>query len=297
MASTKSKQGRKRPPARPPARKPTRPPRRGAYAAIAMVVVVALAIVGFSVFRHVDSATGDISANGAAERVQHVPGSVLGRVGAGRGVSLPMALPPGTPANTQDGKPVVLYIGAEYCPFCAVQRWPLIVALSRFGSFTNLKGTESAGGGEAYPKTPTFTFHGATYTSDYLALQTVETNTNQPSLSGLGYTSLDQPTAAQQDLLSRYDRSPYTSQPGAIPFLMIGNRFVAVGASYDPALLQGKTRDQIAAALSDPSSPIAQGVDGSANAITAAICTTTNNQPSSVCNDPAVVALRTKLGA
>jgi len=32
----------------------------------------------------------------------------------------------------------VVYIGAEYCPYCAVERWPLIVALNRFGTLTNL---------------------------------------------------------------------------------------------------------------------------------------------------------------
>jgi hypothetical protein len=283
---------------RPAVKRAPRRSKSGAYTAIVTVVAVIVAIVVFSIYRHVGAASGDVAASAAVNQVEHVPASVLNAVGAGSGVTLlPVALPAGTPANTQDGKPVVLYIGAEYCPYCAAQRWPTIVALSRFGSFANLQGMESAGGGEAFPKTQTFTFHGATYAGDLLNLQAVETNTNQPSLTGLGYTSLDKPTAAQQALLTRYDRAPYTAQAGAIPFLLIGNRFVTVGASYNPALLQGKTRDQIAAALSDTSSPIAQGVDGSANAITAAICSVTNNQPAKVCTDPAIVAWATKLGA
>jgi hypothetical protein len=44
----------------------------------------------------------------------------------------------------------------------------------------------------------------------------------------------------------------------------------------------------VAAALQDPSSAIAKGADGSANMITAAICKTTNNQPSSVCTSPTI---------
>jgi hypothetical protein len=35
----------------------------------------------------------------------------------------------------------------------------------------------------------------------------------------------------------------------------------------------------VAAALRDPSSSVARGVDGAANVITAAICTITGNQP------------------
>jgi hypothetical protein len=32
----------------------------------------------------------------------------------------------------------MLYIGAEYCPYCAAERWPLVMALSKFGTFSNL---------------------------------------------------------------------------------------------------------------------------------------------------------------
>ena len=42
------------------------------------------------------------------------------------------------PPLTLNGKPEVLYIGSEGCPFCGVQRWGMIVALSQFGTFSNL---------------------------------------------------------------------------------------------------------------------------------------------------------------
>jgi hypothetical protein len=219
---------------------------------------------------------------------------VLDQVGAGQNVTAPKALPAGTPALEQDGKPQVLYIGAEYCPFCAVERWPMVVALSRFGSFTNLGGTESAPAPEAFPQTQTFSFHGATYASDILSFAAVETNTNQPDPNG-GFTPLDQPTADQEALLRQFDVAPYTTSPGAIPFLMIGNRFVSIGASYDPSVLQGLTRDQIARALSDPTSPVAQGVLGAANTLTAAICQATGGAPSAVCADPVIAQITSRL--
>ena len=76
-------------------------------------------------------------------------------------------------ALTANGKPEVLYIGAEYCPYCAAERWAMIVALSRFGTFSGLATVHSAaanGAGEAepYPNTPTWTFVNAKYTSQYL---------------------------------------------------------------------------------------------------------------------------------
>ena len=60
---------------------------------------------------------------------------------------------------------------------------------------------------------------------------------------------------------------------------------------YDPAVLKGLTWSQIAADLHNPSSPVAQGVLGGANYITAAICKMTNNQPASVCAAPSITAV------
>ena len=80
-----------------------------------------------------------------------------------------------------------------------------------------------------------------------------------------------------------------------IPFLMIGNRFVTVGASFDPSLLQGLTRDQIVRALSDPTSPVAQGVNGAANWLTAAICQANGGTPASVCADPVIAHIVAEL--
>ena len=40
-------------------------------------------------------------------------------------------------ASGTDGvtRPVVFFYGAEFAPYAAAQRWPVIVALSRFGTF------------------------------------------------------------------------------------------------------------------------------------------------------------------
>jgi hypothetical protein len=64
---------------------------------------------------------------------------------------------------------------------------------------------------------------------------------------------------------------------------------------YDPQVLAGRTWSQIAAALRDPSSPVAQDADGAANYLTAGICKITNNTPASVCASPAITALEGKL--
>ena len=70
-----------------------------------------------------------------------VPDSVLEQVGllagGASGPTAPTSLQ-GQPPLTDHGLPAVVYVGAEFCPYCAVQRWALLVAFSRFGTFSNL---------------------------------------------------------------------------------------------------------------------------------------------------------------
>ena len=97
-------------------------------------------------------------------------------------------------------------------------------------------------------------------------------------------------------LYEKYDQPKYTSgaDPGSIPFVLIGGKYLISGASYDPAVLKGKSHAQIAAALKDPDSDIAKAVVGTANVITAAVCATLTTKPA-VCSTPGVVAGAKKL--
>ncbi len=80
-------------------------------------------------------------------------------------------------ALTSGGKPEVLYLGGEYCPYCAAQRWAMVNALSRFGTFSGLTTTHSSST-DVDPNTPTWTFYKSTYTSNYLVFTPVEEYTN-----------------------------------------------------------------------------------------------------------------------
>ncbi len=194
----------------------------------------------------------------------------------------------GAVLRSVDGKPEITYVGAEYCPYCAAERWALAVALSRFGTFSNLSGTHSSSA-DIYPNTQTLSFYGSSYASTYLDFQAVEEATNQQV--GGTYQTLQTPTAAQRSLLSTYDTQ------GSIPFLDIANKYVITGASFSPQVLQGLSRAQIAAQLGNADSPVAQAIDGTANNITAAMCRVTGNQPSSVCDSPAIAAIAQSTGS
>jgi hypothetical protein len=212
-----------------------------------------------------------------------VPASTLNAVGAGSGsVTSPPTSVRGSLLRS-GGKPEALYIGAEYCPYCGAERWAMVVALSRFGTFSGLTTVHSSSS-DVYANTPTWTFVHSTYTSKYLTFVPVEQYTNIPDKSSpSGYTSLQTPTSAEDALMSKYDAPPYVQETGAIPFVDFGNKYMISGSSYNPQVLQGKSWSQVASALKDPSSPIAQAIDGTANYVTAAICKLTGNQPATAC--------------
>ena len=217
------------------------------------------------------------AASSVASRVTGVPASVLDRVGSG--TAAVTFTPVSGAALTSGGKPEVLYVGAEWCPYCAATRWSLAVALSRFGTLSGLGQTASSPS-DVYPNTPTLTFHGATYSSRYLTFVGKEVQSNQAS--GNAYAALDRLSSTESKL--------FQAAGGGFPFVDVGGRYRLQEAPFSPQLLAGKTHAQVAAALSDPSSPIAKGVDGGANAITAAICRITDEQPAAVCRSAAVAA-------
>ena len=61
---------------------------------------------------------------------------------------------------------------------------------------------------------------------------------------------------------------------------------MANGATYDPRVLGGLTRDQIAARLRTADNDTARGILGAANRLTATLCVATSNLPADVCQQP-----------
>ncbi len=186
-------------------------------------------------------------------------------------------------------KPVVLYIGAGYCPYCAAARWSMIAALARFGTFSGLTYSKSSAS-DVYPNTPTFSFYGSRYTSPYLEFQSVELESDVELPNGQ-YQKLDTPTPAQEALIDKYDAPPYVPQSaaGGIPFVLVGGRFMW-GVGYLPDILAGRKQAEIAATLPRASDAASQSILASANELTAAICALDGHQPKDVCSSPAIAA-------
>ncbi len=274
--------------------------RRRLLIAAGSITVVIAVVVALIVVR---SLGGGAKAGGAAtsasttaatvgKDIANVPAATLDKVGAGlaypaKGGIYPHALQtikPAVPTLTSGGKPQVVYVGGEYCPYCAAERWALAAALSRFGTFSGLRLIHSSST-DVDPNTPTLSFYKSSYTSTYVTFSPTEaaTVTEKP---------LEPLTTLDKSLMSKYDAPPYvpSTASGSFPFVDFGNKYVIDGASYDPALLAGLTWEQIGANLANPNSAAGKAIDATANQMTAAICKLTGNQPGAVCTSKAVTS-------
>ncbi|MGD0894622.1 MAG: DUF929 family protein [Acidimicrobiales bacterium] len=277
---------------------------RMSWVAVGVVVIVVAVLVIVKVTTSNSSASGGVSSGDdpaavpaqVVAAITKIPLSTFNAVGTD-GQADPFVETKDQPALAQDGLARVVYVGAEYCPYCAILRWSLVAALSRFGTFKGLKETSSTA--DVAP-IPTFAFLGSTYTSKYIRFTPYETSDRNGA-------ALQKLPAKVEKLYTTYDGTATTatkftggSQSG-IPFLDIANEHVSSGdaafldPTIDPLAGGGPGMLRIAQAIAHPNSTVAKAIDATAfvveaNYITAAICRSDGGRPSSVCATPGVRA-------
>ena len=258
-------------------------------ALVAVIVLVAVALIVTST----DNAGNQKLAAQIGQRVpqsvlsqMNIPNSVSNKIGIGSVSYFPQVVSPAKPM-TNGTKPMIVYLGAEYCPYCAITRWGLIIALMKFGTFSNLHYMASSST-DVFPNTPTFSFYNATYSSNYISFIAVETQTRNK-------TALQIPTAFENNLFTVYNLDNTALPPnqrGGIPFIDFANQSLTLEAPELPQILQGQTWNTVLANLTATNSSDSQALVGSADLFTAQICMITNNTPSDVCNQPYVANIQ-----
>jgi hypothetical protein len=275
-------------------------PRR--YVALGLIVLAIVLVAALILIRNANQTndTSDVETITTAPTamiasLSHIPGATSAAVGAGS-PNAPIIPPIATgnaplwesSAQGAGLRPVVFFYGAEFAPYAAAERWPLVVALSRFGTFGQL-GLMQSSSSIAFSNTPTFTFWHVKYSSGWVDLQTVERYSSLNPTGG-GYTALQKPTSRQSASVAVYDTSTTT-----FPLLDVANHYVLVGSSFSPTVLDGLSQSQITDDLAYPTNPVTQAVIASANEITAAICSVTGGRPTAVCNGRGVLAAKAKM--
>ena len=230
--------------------------------------------------------------------ITSIPASVFDAVGV---KSTDVALTPptllhGQPALTSGGKPEIVFVGDEFSPYCAAERWALVAALSRFGTFGGTLDAMQSGSVEVFPGTPTFTFVGTHYRSKYLSALLVEHYGNKKNSAGTAYSVLEPLTPEVRALLARYDRTTPAFPGGIVPFVDVANRAVVTGGELSPAVFQQLDANDIAAGLTDARAPATQAIVAAANYLSATICEADGGQPARVCSSAGVRAASSALG-
>jgi hypothetical protein len=255
-----------------------------AFASVGVVVAIVVTLVAVNLTSSHAPVTvpvaGQATSTTTADQVQApeivpAPASVVDEVtGVSAQIANDVGLPPtssvlpptvssGQPPLVDGGKPTAIFIGGEFCPYCAADRWAIVMAFSRFGTFSNLSETTSSPW-EVDPSTATFSFYGSSYYSPNLVLDTDEYESNDTSP---GAHSVLQPLSdLESTTWKTYDK------PEGLPFLDIGNSTFVMGPSFDARVLAGLDQDDIAARLTNPNDPVTQAIVGTANYLTAAIC-------------------------
>ncbi len=251
---------------------------------IGSVLVVVAIVVG--IFVYVANQQGNVATGGTTDatvlkQVTSVSPTLLSQVGTGNVKNPFQAVRPPKPPILlgPTGKPEFFYYGAEFCPYCAGQRWGVVVALSRFGTFTKLPEIASSSS-DVYPNTATFSFYKSSYTSSYVDFVPVEAQDGQGQ-------PLQPLTADQQKIVNTYNAPPYTQSSG-FPFVDVGNQYVTTGPAFSPDVLTGLSQKDIAGQLSSADNASSKAILATANYMTASICSITNNQPANVCSDASI---------
>ena len=259
-------------------------------ASVGVVVIVLIIIVLVNQVGGTGNANAAIPLSATvASAVLHPNASVIQSVGSGSQPGEMVRLPGNTVLRDSSGKPMVVYVGAEYCPFCAAERWSMVYWLSQFGTFKGLSEIKSSST-DVYPNTNSFTFYKTSYTSsvvDFAGFEILDRSQNK----------LMTASTLAQNLFTKYDTPPYTTQAAGFPFIDIGGLYVLYSTSFTPNILKNLSWDQIASKLSNPNDPVTMAIVGNANIMTAATCIATGDVPASVCSSSTIKAIEPALKA
>ena len=177
------------------------------------------------------------------------------------------------PLFSTNGKPILVSATGEFCSPCALQRWPLVMALMRFGNFTNLEYMTSSVAEGDYA---TFAFAESSYNSSYLVFQP--------------YEVYNRAGVAFQTLPANYSSADQQFEKSSIPFLDFADKYVSGPILSNPGLLGTKNWTQIISSI-QAGDTLGSQIKQAANVITALICSTTDNRPASVCDNPSITSL------
>ena len=133
------------------------------------------------------------------------------------------------PSWQENGRPVVFFYGATWCPYCSASSWVIWKALDGFGSVVGVIPSYSYGPPEQSTYTPELVLASASLVGENghppaVAFQATEYNGSRDQVV------LPPANCEQKAYLAAYDSCSHCG----IPFLVVGGRYVHIGTLADP---------------------------------------------------------------
>lgn len=163
------------------------------------------------------------------------------------------------PFKRSSGKSLVYFMGAGFCPFCAAERWAIVMALERFGKWEGIVEDKSAGQDEKYLNVPTFNLARARYSSEHIEFAGKET-------ADRNFEPLQELDDSDFEILDMYNPDQM------IPFLLVDGQYMQVGTGFSPEMIQNMSHEQVRTELSNPESVIGKAIREEIDNITALAC-------------------------
>jgi hypothetical protein len=109
---------------------------------------------------------------------------------------------------------------------------------------------------------------------------------NNHGESATGFPVLQQPTAEEHALFTKYDAPPYVPAAGSggFPFIYLAGRFILIGPQWLGAQLSGLSWATAATMLTSGRSVISKEAEAAAGLLVGDICAVTHAEPTSVCS-------------
>jgi hypothetical protein len=137
-------------------------------------------------------------------------------------------------AWSSDGRPVLYFFGAVWCPYCSASSWAIWKALTELGSVSGNVTSYSYGPPEPYPDTPEMVLANAAVGPKGAHGPAVDFQVSE--YNGTTDGAVVAPaTCAQHAYVAAYSG-------GNIPFLVIGGQYLHIGSLYSPANLSSWNR-------------------------------------------------------